>query len=269
MKITIFGDVMWNYPLSLDSSLPIECNKKYVGGTLLNISVAAKKHFQDVHAIGIVGTQDYKIMNDTFIEKGLNPKLATAHEISTGACMLTYNNGLRTSIISFRQANMWLHYQSINIAEIMTSDFIFVNGWSFLPNSVTSKTLIKVINEATNKGIPVIFDILPHHIQEDELTVDYLYALERSSIVICETRARIMSQRTLNLASIKERCRWASLFIIFDWTRKYTVITSEGKCIAEEDTNYHNDAGIGFLDALALEQVVKYYHLARREGLGR
>lgn len=259
MKITVFGDIMWNYKLLHHSSLPIECSSRSIGGTLFNIAVAAKKHFDEVVAVGAIGMADYEIINDKFAEMGINAQLEGVPNISTGACVLTYNNGLRKSILSFRQANMCLSHESIDLANLFTSDFLFVNGWSFLPKSETSKVLVRVLCDAHERNIPIIFDILPHHIQEDEMSDDYLSALELSNIVICETRGQYSNPRTVNLSALRSRLKHSDLFILFDWINKFRVINGDGKCLAEDFTNYHRDSGIGFLDEIALQQVITYF----------
>ncbi len=259
MKISVFGDVMWNYQMTLHPSLPVECNVKQVGGTLLNMAAAAKKYFDTVIAVGSIGLPDDLLVHDRFSEAGIIARLTSIQNVSTGACVLTYNNGLRTGITSFRQANLCLPFTAIPMEDVVTSDFIFVNGWSFLPKSLTSKAILQVVYNASERRIPVIFDILPHQIQKSEMTDDYLAALELSSIVICETQGRDSSARSLDLAALRTPLMRAKLFIMFDWVSRFRVVTDDDRCLADEFTNYSKDADIGFLDAIALEQVLKYY----------
>jgi hypothetical protein len=265
MKISVFGDVMWNYSLKKNPTLPIECHPRAIGGTLLSLCIAAKQYFDAVVAFGAVGEQDYKVIKHRFTELGINSKLASISDNATGACVLVYEKGLRTQILSLRQANMHLHYETINIQDIVTSDFIFVNGWSFLPESVTSKSIIRILREADKIKVPIIFDVLPHHIQKDKITDDYLAALDLSSVVICETpRGDSNNASILCGSALGRSLKQCKLFILFDWIKSFRVLTGDGHCLAEESTNYSVGKGVGILDAIALQQVLKYYQRSQK-----
>lgn len=263
MKITVIADVMWNYFLERHPTLPIECNSRRLGGTLISTCTAAKRHFSVVVAIGAVGKEDYEVISRKLTGLEVNCQLSSIPNVSTGACVLIYENETRTNILSFRQANMYLGFDAIDMQDVFTSDFIFVNGWSFLPESMTSKTIIRVLNEAHNKNVPIIFDILPHHIQQNEMTVDYVTALEMSSILICETRQHMNTdRRVLDFSALKKKLKHCKLYILFDWVNRFSVVTRDGHCLLlDEPTNYRTDAEIGFLDEVALRQILKYFRM--------
>ena len=52
---------------------------------------------------------------------------------------------------------MGLSYNFLNLKNILSSDYIYVNGWSFLPELITSKIILNVLFEAKKRNIPIIF----------------------------------------------------------------------------------------------------------------
>lgn len=263
MKIAVFGDIMWNYYLDTHQSLPAECNTKKIGGTLWNVCKAALKHFDTVLAIGAVGAADHGDVVDRMNNMGIQTNLACCLDVSTGACMLIYKRGVRDGILSLRQANMMLPYDVIDIDRILSSDFIFVNGWTMLPESTTSKSLVCVLDSAFRAGIPIIFDVLPHHIQRSEMNPEYIKILEQSSIVICETFPEHKEvDRVVNMQMIYDISKQCRLYILFDWIRSVRVLSKDGKCLTEVPTNYRKGVSTEFLDDLSLGLIGRYYGCA-------
>ena len=62
---------MWDYPLKLHASLPVECNDQYIGGTLTKVCLAARGLFDLVIAIGAVGEKDHEIISKKFDDTGV------------------------------------------------------------------------------------------------------------------------------------------------------------------------------------------------------
>lgn len=263
MKLTVFGDVMWNHALRLHSSLPIECNERALGGTLINTSSGARQYFDEVLAIGAVGEQDRRAVEDHLTQIGVETNVRPVPGMNTGVCILQYDNEMRTSILSLRQANMHLTPDAIDMCSVLSSDFIFVNGWSCLPESTTSKTLLQVLAAADAESVPIIFDVLPHHIQRSEMTGDFLRVLAMSRVVIYETLPQDQnSSRVFDASVLSEIARQCRLFILFDWVRSVRVESGSRVCLSEEPTNYgdYSKEAVGsYLDGMALRQVVTYY----------
>jgi sugar/nucleoside kinase (ribokinase family) len=260
MKITIFGDVMRDYRFEKHPTLPVECNAFQLGGTLLNMCIAAQRCFDKVIAVGAVGSKDRGQVIQKFEDENVEAQIKSVSGVSTGVCLLLYENGIRTGILSLRQANLDLNYGSVDMSSVLSSDFLFLNGWSFLPESRTSRTLVQILAEANSAGIPIIFDLLPHHIQWDEMNKDYLRALELCSIAIVETKPKDDDiARVFDVSRLRDMAKKSSLFLFFDWIHTIRVETKSGECLADEPTNYTPSAPRGFLDEVALRQVLKFY----------
>lgn len=260
MKITVFGDIMWNYELDKHSTLPVECNSRCIGGTLLKICSAARRQFDKVIAVGTVGAKDYEDIKKIFENMKIKANIVSVPNISTGTCMLKFENNVRTLILSLRQANLELNYDNINKKDVFSSDFIIVNGWSFLPESNTSRSLIRVLSEANQKNVPIIFDILPHHIRIKEMSSDYIRALGLCSVVICEISPQNKnSNRIFELSILHKIANKCKLYILFDWIRSIRVEKDNRNCLTEESIPYSQDTQHEYYDELALQKVLKYF----------
>jgi sugar/nucleoside kinase (ribokinase family) len=253
---------MRNFFVTKHATLPIEMNANQLGGTLLHTCQRATAFCDAVTAIGVVGTEDIKEATKLLTQPGLRPRLVTRRGVSTGVCMLQYDDQrVRTGILSLRQANMTLEWDEIDVAEALATDMLCVNGWSFLPASTTADTLVRLLTTAHDAGVPIYFDVLPHHVQVDEMTPAYRAALALADIVACEVvprqpQAHRRVDRTA-LPHLAPRCR---LFIDFTWVDRITVVTRDGTCLHEADTGYISGTSPpGYLDGLALRLATTYF----------
>lgn len=259
-QITVFGDIMWNYEPKTFSALPVECSPRILGGTLITVSRKARKYFDTVIAVGAVGLRDKIEVDSVLASFGIDARIQGVDSVGTGCCVLTFQEGVRTGITSVRQANMYLDLPTIAEVDTLDSSYVFANGWSFLPESKTSHSLLRTLGRAAERGARVIFDVLPHHIQFGEMTGHYLRALSLARIVVFESHPQLGSENIrFDPEVIRKNCRDLELLISFDWTKSFRVETPDGAILSEGPTHYTHQAEPGYLDGLALREILRHF----------
>jgi len=264
-KILIVADIMYNYLFNESEkwTMPLDFYKPTLGGTLFNTARAAATSFESVVSLGCVGDNDKNLIEFEFNKNKLINNIFFTNNNSTGICIiLNDSSGERKGMISYRSANCYLDFSQINLNDINDIDYLFINGWSFFPQSRTSKSCLLLMDFAREIGAKVIFDMLPHHVNRTTITDEYKEAITKTNILISEVNTFKtffdFEEENISTNSVMyPLIQNIDYFLIFNYVHKLAVF-NKTKFSEEILTGYEFNKNTEYLlDRIALSAISK------------
>ncbi len=259
------ADIYRDYWLNDEAflKLPLESFQSVIGGNLINICSATEDLFEAVFAVGAVGVEDLQEISELLREHGARPLLNSSSK-TTGVCVIVSKQGVRTSLIPIKLANSDINLNSEGLINATETDFLFLTGWLFLPQTTATCQFVSLLLQKLNSDCCVILDMLPHSIDKHTISDEYLAALCKVNVLIAieATYERIFG--SANELQPDMRLSKLRLLLLF----KHDGNT--GNCYQVEVLNYlfhrryivsvtHdiNSSPKNYLDRIALEIIVR------------